>query len=119
MSYWFLMYLKMKYLMKQFEVYIANLDPTKGTEINKTRPVVIVSPDEMNGALRTVIIAPITSQVHANIPTRIKFSLQDKISYVVLDQLRTLDKTRLYKHIANLTENDCESIKNTLIEMFS
>lgn len=105
--------------MKQFEIYIANLDPTKGTEINKTRPVIIVSPNEMNSALRTVIVAPITSQVHANIPTRIKISLQNKISYVVLDQLRTLDKTRLYKYVDVLAEAGCENIKNTLVEMFS
>ena len=105
--------------MEQFEVYIANLDPTKGTEINKTRPVIIVSPNEMNGALRTVIIAPITSQVHANIPTRIKISLQNKVSYIVLDQLRTLDKTRLYKYVGVLAESYAEEVKNTLLEMFS
>lgn len=109
----------MNSLMKQFEIYIANLDPTKGTEINKTRPVVIISPNEMNGALRTVIVAPITSQIHANIPTRVKVNLQDKINYVVLDQLRTLDKTRLYKYIGVLTKIHAEDVKNTLLEMFS
>lgn len=105
--------------MRQFEVYIANLDPTKGVEIKKTRPVVIISPNEMNSALCTVIIAPITSQTHANIPTRIKISLQDTVSYVVLDQLRTLDKTRLYKHVGALPKSSIEDIKNILIEMFS
>lgn len=105
--------------MKQFEVYVANLDPTKGTEINKTRPVVIISPNEMNGALRTVIIAPLTSKIHANIPTRVRVNLQDKVSYVVLDQLRTLDKTRLYKYIGVLAEIHAEDVKNTLLEMFS
>lgn len=109
----------MKNLMKQFDIYIANLDPAKGTEINKTRPVIIVSPDEMNMALRTVIIAPITSQIRANIPTRVKINLQNKINYVVLDQLRTLDKSRLYKHVGALTEDCSENIKDVLIEMFS
>lgn len=105
--------------MKQFEIYIANLDPTKGTEIKKTRPVVIISPNEMNAALRTVIIAPVTSQVHENIPTRIKINLQNNISYVVLDQLRTLDKTRLYKYVGDLSKNSASEIRDTLIEMFS
>lgn len=109
----------MSVLMKQFEVYIANLDPTKGIEIKKTRPVVIISPDEMNIPLGTVIIAPITSKVHANIPTRVKINLQNNTSYVVLDQLRTLDKTRLYKYIGVLTKDSVAEIKNVLLEMFA
>ena len=106
-------------MIEQFNIYIADLNPTKGTEINKTRPVVIVSPNEMNQFLRTVIIAPITSQVHANIPTRIKVILQNKDNYAALDQLRALDKSRLYKYVGNLTQDESENIKHTLIEMFS
>lgn len=106
-------------VMKQFEIYIANLNPTVGTEINKTRPVVIISPDEMNNFLNTVIIAPITSKVHSKIPTRIEIELNSNINYVVLDQLRTLDKSRLYKYVSDLSEDEIENVKNSLIEMFS
>lgn len=105
--------------MKQFEIYIANLDPTKGTEMKKIRPVIIVSPNEMNDYLKTVIIAPITSQFHANIPTRVMFTLQNINSYIALDQLRTLDKSRLFKHVGNIPNKVSNSIKNILLEMFA
>lgn len=105
--------------MQQFEIYLANLDPNQGAEIKKTRPVIIVSPNEMNNHLKTVIVAPITSQLHQNIPTRIKIILQDTVSYIVLEQLRTLDKNRLYKFIDNASKNVHNNIKNTLIEMFT
>lgn len=111
-------FLKMNSMMNQFEIYIANLDPTIGSEIKKTRPVVIISPNELNHHLRTVIVAPITSKVHNNIPTRIKIKLDNQINYVVLDQLRTLDKVRLTKKIATLTEDEFTEIKNSLLEMF-
>lgn len=106
--------------MKQFEIYIAKLDPTVGTEINKTRPVVIVSPNEINDNLRTVIIAPITSKIHAAIiPTRIEIIVNQSVNYVILDQIRTLDKTRLFKHIGTLTENEIDVVKDCLTQMFS
>lgn len=105
--------------MNQFDVYIANLDPTVGSEIKKTRPVVIISPDELNHHLRTVIIAPVTSQTHANIPTRVKIALQSQSSFVVLDQIRTLDKARLTKRIAQLSIDELDNVKRVLAEMFS
>ncbi len=105
--------------MKQFDIYIANLNPTVGTEINKTRPVVIVSPDEMNDFLNTVIVAPVTSQIHSRIPTRIEIEVENKINYVVIDQLRTLDKTRLFKYIGNLSKKESGCVKDTILEMFS
>lgn len=105
--------------MKQFEIYLANLDPTVGSEINKTRPVVIISPNELNGALKTVITAPITSQHHGEIPYRTQISLNTKTNYVALDQMRTLDKSRLYKRLVSISKNEAEMIQDTLIEMFS
>ena len=106
-------------VMKQFKIYVANLNPTIGTEINKTRPVVIISPDEMNDFLNTVIIAPITSKIHSTIPTRIEIELNHTVNYVVLDQLRTLDKSRLYKYVGDLAEDEAQNVKDALIEMFS
>ena len=109
----------MSLMMNQFDVYIANLDPTVGSEIKKTRPVVIISPDELNQHLRTVIIAPITSQTHANIPTRVKITLQSQLNFVVLDQIRTLDKVRLTKRVAQLSIDESDSVKQVLVELFS
>ena len=105
--------------MKQFEIHLANLDPTVGAEINKTRPVIIVSPNELNGALKTVIVAPITSQHHGEIPFRTPINLNTKTNYVALDQMRALDKSRLYKRIVSISKDEAEGIQNTLIEMFS
>jgi len=105
--------------MKQFEIYVANLDPTIGAEIKKTRPVMIISPNEMNNNIRTVIVAPITSQTHNNIPTRIEIDINGRLSYVVLDQIRTLDKKRLTKFILKISLEEQEEIKHSLQEMFA
>ena len=104
--------------MNQFEIYIANLNPTQDFEINKIRPVLIISPDEMNHHIKTVIIAPITSKSR-EYPTRIKFKLGEQDSYIVLDQIRTIDKLRLTKLIGNLENKYCQKVKNTLYEMFA
>lgn len=106
--------------MNRFEIYIANLNPTEGAEINKTRPVVIVSPDEMNNSLSTVIIAPITSKKHIKIPTRIPFTNdQNQVDYIAIDQLRTLDKSRLMNHIHTLTTDEADKVIYCLQEMFA
>ena len=105
--------------MSQFEIYLSNLNPIIGTEINKTRPVVIISPDEMNDFLNAVIIAPITSKIHSKIPTRIEIELNHMVNYVVVDQLRTLDKSRLFKYVGNLSEDEIQNVKDALLEMFS
>ena len=105
--------------MKQFEVYYANLDPTVGAEIKKTRPVAIISPNEMNDYIRTVIIAPITSQLHNTIPTRVAIKIEGKISYVVLDQIRTIDKKSLYNFVCNLTLEEQDNVRNVILEMFA
>jgi mRNA interferase MazF len=83
-------------VVERSDVYLVNFDPTIGSEIKETRPFVVVSPDELNGHIATVIVAPITSQRKAY-PTRIDCSFRGKEGRVVLDQLRTVDKTRLVK----------------------
>lgn len=104
-------------IFQQYEVFIVNLDPTIGSEIKKTRPCVIISPDEMNKYLDTVVIAPITSQ-SKNYPTRIKINLEGNNNWIVLDQIRTIDKSRLTKRIALLDKKEITAIKNVIKETF-
>jgi len=104
-------------IVQQYEVFIVNLDPTVGSEIKKTRPCAVISPDEMNKYLDTVVIAPITSQ-SKNYPTRVMVSLEGKENWVVLDQIRTIDKIRLTKKIAKLNQKEITSIKHVIKETF-
>ncbi|KTD53552.1 MULTISPECIES: type II toxin-antitoxin system PemK/MazF family toxin [Legionella] len=86
--------------IKRFDVFLVNLDPTVGSEIKKTRPAVIISPDSMNlSRLKTVIIAPMTSTIKDNFPTRILTEFKDKKGQIVLDQLRSIDRTRIVKKL--------------------
>lgn len=86
--------------IKRFDVFLVNLDPTIGSEIKKTRPAVIISPDSMNlSRLKTVIIAPMTSTIKDNFPTRILTEFKDKKGQIVLDQLRSIDRTRIVKKL--------------------
>jgi mRNA interferase MazF len=101
--------------LKQYQIVLVNLDPTIGSEITKTRPCVIVSPNEMNKYLRTVIIAPMTSQ-SKSYPTRIKVKHNQKIGWVVIDQIRTIDKQRVIKILDNLTEKEIENVKMIIRE---
>lgn len=103
---------------QRFEVYLVNLDPTIGSEIKKTRPCVIISPNEMNNHISTVIIAPLTSKVR-NYPTRVICRVESKQGQIVLDQLRTVDKSRLIKKITILNKPIQNKIITKLIEMFS
>jgi mRNA interferase MazF len=102
--------------MKQYDIFLINLDPTIGHEIQKTRPCVIVSPDEMNRHIETIIIAPMTTKSR-KYPTRIEIDFQDKTGWIVLDQIRTVDKKRLIKKIGELTENKSKEIKAIIMEM--
>lgn len=88
-------------VVKRFDVYLANLDPTVGSEIQKTRPCLVISPDEMNRNIRTVIIAPMTS-AKKEYPTRTSCTFQKKTGQIVLDQLRTIDKSRLVKKLGTI-----------------
>ena len=102
---------------QQYQVVIVNLDPTVGSEIKKTRPCVIVSPDEMNKHLRTVTIAPVTSQSRAY-PTRVEITLQGNQNWVVIDQIRTIDKSRITKVVGDLTDEERFQIKQVIKETF-
>lgn len=103
---------------QRFEIYLINLDPTVGSEIKKTRPCVIISPNEMNNHISTVIIAPLTSKLR-NYPTRVPCKVEGKQGQIVLDQIRTVDKSRLIKKIATFNKPVQNKIISTLIEMFS
>jgi mRNA interferase MazF len=91
----------MEMVMKRFDVYLTNLDPTVGSEIQKTRPCLVISPDEMNRNIRTVIIAPMTS-THKDYPTRVSCTFKKRQGQIVLDQIRTIDKTRLIKKLGTI-----------------
>jgi mRNA interferase MazF len=103
---------------QRFEIFWVALDPTIGSEIKKTRPCLIVSPDEMNNSLRTVIIAPLTTRSHSY-PTRVNTILDGKAGEIVLDQLRTIDKSRLLTKISKLSNGPAKKVSQALIEMFS
>lgn len=103
-------------MVKQFEVYLITLDPTRGSEIKKTRPCVVISPNEMHG-LNTVIIAPMTSTCKLY-PTRIPLSFSNKEGYIVLDQIRTVDKSSLAKWLGTIDTETARNVLKTLQEMF-
>lgn len=105
-------------MFSRFEIYYVNLDPTIGSEIKKTRPCVIISPNEMNHHISTVIIAPLTSKLR-NYPTRVPCKVEGKQGQVVLDQIRTVDKVRLVKKINTLNKISQSKILSILKEMFS
>ncbi|MFZ4661915.1 MAG: type II toxin-antitoxin system PemK/MazF family toxin [Caldilineaceae bacterium] len=103
---------------KRFEVYLVNLDPTVGAEIQKTRPCVVVSPDEMNRHIATVIIAPMTTQGKVY-PTRVGCRFEGKSGLIVLDQLRTVDRTRLVKRLGTLSADEQTAVLQVLADMFA
>jgi len=103
---------------RRFEVYLVNLDPTIGAEIRKTRPCVVVSPDEMNRHIRTVIVAPMTTKAHPY-PTRVVCTFGGRQAQVVLDQLRTVDRVRLVKRAGRISPATQQHILATLAEMFA
>ncbi|MBK8988246.1 MAG: type II toxin-antitoxin system PemK/MazF family toxin [Chloroflexi bacterium] len=103
--------------MKRFEVWLVGLDPTVGREINKTRPCVIISPDEMN-PLSTVIVAPLTSKGFM-FPGRVATRFQDKDGFILLDQMRAVDKQRLYQRLGAVDRQTISSLCAVLQEMFA
>jgi len=105
-------------VVRRFDVYLVNLDPTLGSEIRKTRPCVVISPDEMNQYVRTVIIAPLTTKGRAY-PTRITCRFEGKVGQVVLDQIRTVDKVRLVRKLGRLAESAQAQVLGVLAEMFA
>ena len=104
--------------VKRFEVYLVNLDPTVGHEIKKSRPCLVISPDEMNRYISTVIIAPMTTKGR-NYPTRVPCTFQGKEGQVVIDQIRTVDKTRLIKRLGKIDPEIQADVFSVLSELFS
>lgn len=108
----------MDLVVKRFEVYLVNLDPTVGSEIKKVRPCLIISPDEMNSHIETVIIAPLTTKGR-NYPTRVNCRFEGKDGQIVLDQIRTVDKSRLVKKLENIPSDIQQEVLSVLMEMFA
>ena len=100
----------------QYDVYLINLDPAIGHEIKKTRPCLILSPDEMNDNLRTVTIAPMTTKTH-DYPTRVSVDFQEKKGWIVLDQMRTVDKKRLTRRLGTIDKRTIQRVKAVIREM--
>jgi mRNA interferase MazF len=104
--------------VNRFDVYLVALDPTVGSEIQKTRPCLIVSPDEMNHAIATVLVAPMTTRGQ-DYPTRVACLFEQRDGQVVLDQLRTVDKTRLVRRLGSISDVVQEAVLATLAAMLA
>ena len=102
---------------KRDDVWLVSLDPVTGSEIRKTRPCLVISPDEMNDSLRTVIVAPMTTADRAY-PTRIALAFQGKRGQVALDQVRAVDRQRLVKRLGAVPAKTAEAVSARLVEMF-
>lgn len=103
-------------MVSRFEVYLVSLDPTLGSEIQKTRPCVVISPNEMHG-LNTVIVAPMTTKCKSY-PTRLSIKFAKKMGFIVLDQIRTVDKTRLVQFLGVLDKKSGDEMLKILREIF-
>lgn len=104
--------------VKRFDVFLVNLDPTLGHEIKKIRPCLVISPDEMNLYISTVIVAPMTTKGR-DYPTRVPCVFQGKEGQIVLDQIRTVDKARLAKRLGNIDTETQVKVFSGLAELFS
>jgi mRNA interferase MazF len=105
-------------VIKRFDVYLVSLDPTVGAEIQKTRPCLIISPDEMNAYIQTAIIAPMTTKAR-NYPTRVSCRFEGKDAQIVLDQLRTVDTSRLLKRLGRISPATQKRVLGVLGELFA
>lgn len=105
-------------VVNRFDVHLVSLDPTRGSEIRKTRPCLIISPEEMNAHIRTVIVAPMTTRGKPY-PTRVPCKFGGKDGFVVLDQIRTVDKSRLMAKLGTVSEITQAAVLQSLQEMFS
>ena len=103
--------------IKQYQIILVNLDPTIGSEIKKTRPCVVISPNEMNKYLRTIVIAPMTTS-SKNYPTRVKIKHDNKVGWIVLDQIRTVDRQRIVKSLGKLSIPEIKEVKSILKETY-
>ena len=105
-------------VVKRFDVYLVNLDPTVGSEIRKARPCLVISPDEMNRHIATVIVAPMTTKGR-DYPTRVACTFKGKHGQVVLDRIRTIDKVRLVQKLGRIDKQTQEEVLATIAEMFA
>ena len=105
-------------VINRFEVYLVNLDPTVGREIRKTRPCLVISPDEMNHHIRTVIVAPMTTKGQAY-PTRVPCTFKGRSGQIVLDQIRTVDSARLVRKLGKISQGTASDVLVVLQEMFA
>lgn len=103
--------------INQYEIVLVNLNPTIGSEIQKTRPCVVISPNEMNKYLRTIVIAPMTTS-SKSYPTRVEIKHDNKIGWIVLDQIRTIDKQRILKTLGRLSKPEIKEVKGIIKETF-
>ncbi len=103
--------------LNQYQIVLVNLDPTIGSEIKKTRPCVIISPDEMNKYLRIIVVAPMTTKSR-KYPTRIEVKHDRKIGWIVIDQIRTIEKQRIIKILGRLSMPEINEIKSIIRETF-
>ena len=103
-------------VVNQYNVYLVNLDPTVGHEIKKTLPFLVISPDEMNHNIDTIIVAPMTTKSHSY-PTRIPVKFEGKQGWIVLDQIRTVNSIRLVKHLGKITKKEVSEVKRVIKEM--
>ena len=104
--------------ISRFDVYLVTLDPTVGSEIQKTRPCLVISPDEMHQHIRTVIIAPMTTRGRPY-PTRVTCKFKGKAGQIVLDQIRTVDRERLVRRLGRLDRKTCDMVLRVLGELFA
>ncbi len=104
--------------ISRFDVYLVTLDPTVGSEFQKTRPCLVISPDEMHQYIRTVIIAPMTTRGRPY-PTRVTCKFKGKAGQVVLDQVRTVDRERLVRRLGRLDRKTCDTVLRVLGELFA
>ena len=105
-------------VVNRFDVFLVNLDPTIGSEIQKTRPYLVISPNEINHHIATVIVAPMTTKGQTY-PTRVTCQFQGQNGQIVLDQIRTVDKTRLVKLLGQISEEEQKTVLDILAEMFA
>jgi mRNA interferase MazF len=104
--------------VNRFEIYLINLDPTQGSEIKKTRPCLVISPNEMNHYISTVIVAPMTTKGR-DYPTRVACEFQEKQGQIVLDHIRTIDKSRLIRKLGKIDKTSQSEVLAILGEMFT
>jgi len=104
--------------ISRYEIYVANLDPTVGSEIRKTRPVVVVSDDVMNKILETVVACPLTSKLHPAWRSRIQIQCAGKPAEIAVDQIRTLSKHRLINKLDKLASQDATLLRQLITEMY-